>query len=101
MGDMTKPATATPVLVTSGIDWGTDAGGMWITEASINGVVVWKGRMRVPEGARVVWRDNSPQIENLMPTEVAACAGRAAVAHDRTPMVDGACPVCGERETDE
>jgi hypothetical protein len=26
----------------------------------------------------------------------ARCAGRRAVAHEPTMMVDGACPVCGE-----
>jgi hypothetical protein len=31
-----------------------------------------------------------------IPTEVPMCAGRVAVAHRRTPMVDGVCPVCGE-----
>lgn len=28
----------------------------------------------------------------------AHCAGRLAVAHPRTPMVDGLCPVCGEHQ---
>lgn len=32
------------------------------------------------------------------PTEQTHCAGRSASAHDRTPMVDGACPVCGEQD---
>lgn len=31
--------------------------------------------------------------------EAATCAGRAAVAHAPTPMVDGRCPVCGEEDT--
>lgn len=30
------------------------------------------------------------------PTEGGHCAGRMAVAHPRTAMVDGRCPVCGE-----
>lgn len=32
------------------------------------------------------------------PTEQTHCAGRSAAAHERTPMVDGACPVCGEQD---
>jgi hypothetical protein len=32
------------------------------------------------------------------PTEIPACAGRLAVAHQRTSMVNGVCPVCGETQ---
>lgn len=32
---------------------------------------------------------------------VTYCAGRVAVAHERTPMVDGRCSECGERDFPE
>jgi hypothetical protein len=41
------------------------------------------------------WPDgNCPTVTSS--EGVTRCAGRSAVAHEVTPMVDGRCPVCGE-----
>lgn len=64
------------------LDWGHKGG------------YVWKN------AAEVVWEcaDDCSQASHDEPTTDERCAGRSAVAHEPTTMVDGACPVCGERE---
>lgn len=37
--------------------------------------------------------------ESGRPTKIVNCAGRAAAAHVRTPMIGGVCPVCGEAQS--
>lgn len=47
--------------------------------------------------SRIEWALLTPDNGDRLPG-MTYCAGRSAVAHDRTPMIDGFCPVCGERD---
>lgn len=97
-----------------------DAGGqLWIIDRS--GRSDWSVRAHVPaEEKQRSWRllgrrpeapapvvlgsgqlrawINQRATELEGPGEVTRCAGRSAVAHEITAMVDGRCPICGERD---